>query len=206
MLYDISPALTPDTAVFPGDTPLSREVLLDMHDGAPLTLSTLRGTVHLGAHADGANHYGTDAPAIDLMPLEHYLGDCCVIQCAPALGRRLENKDLLQPIVAKRVLLKTGTWPDHNTFNPDFAGLSVEFVEHLASQGVITVGVDTPSVDLSDSKDLPAHRAILKHNIAILECLDLSIVKPGSYELIALPLKLVGFDASPVRAVLRTLD
>lgn len=204
MLYDISPALTPDTAVFPGDTPLSREVLLDMHDGAPLTLSTLRGTVHLGAHADGANHYGTDAPAIDEMPIEHYLGDCCVIECAPALGRRLDIQDLLQPTDAKRVLLKTGTWPNHSTFNPDFAGLSVELVEHLASQGVITIGVDTPSVDLSDSKELPAHRTILKHSIAILECLDLADVPPGGYELIALPLKLVGFDASPVRAVLRS--
>ncbi|GAB5495591.1 MAG: arylformamidase [Phycisphaerales bacterium] len=206
MLYDISPALTPESAVFPGDSPLSREILLDMHDGAPLTLSTLRSTVHLGAHADGANHYGTDAPAIDQMPLEHYLGDCCVIDCAPALGRRLDINDLQQPINAKRVLLKTGTWPDHNTFNPDFAGLSVELVEHLASHGVMTVGVDTPSVDISDSKDLPAHRTILKHQIAILEGLDLSQVPHGNYELIALPLKLVGFDASPVRAVLRTLD
>lgn len=206
MLYDISPALTPTSAVFPGDTPLSREVLLDIKDGAALTLSTMHGTVHLGAHADGANHYGTDAPSIDAMPLEHYLGVCEVIECEPARGRRLAVDDLRQPVDAPRVLLKTGTWPDHDEFNPDFAGLSVELVEHLASRGVITVGVDTPSVDQSDSKDLPAHRTILKHKIAIIEGLDLSRVPPGGYELIALPLKLVGFDASPVRAVLRSVD
>ena len=65
------------------------------------------------------------------------------------------------------------------------------------------VGIDTPSVDLFDSKDLPAHKAFLRCDMAILEGLVLAEVPPGLYELIALPLKLVGFDASPVRAVLR---
>ncbi len=205
MIYDITPPVSPETAVFPGDTALSREVLLDMKRGDPLTLSTLRGTVHLGAHADGANHYGADAPPIDQMPIEHYLGPCQVIECAAARGRRLEIGDLRQPVASERVLLKTGTWPDSTEFNTDFAGLSVGLVEHLASEGVRTIGVDTPSVDVADSKDLPAHRTILQHSIAILECLDLASVPAGEYELIALPLKLVGFDASPVRAVLRTL-
>ena len=112
---------------------------------------------------------------------------------------------LSQPMGEERVLLKTGTWPDPTVFNEDFAGLSVAFVDAMAAAGVITVGVDTPSVDTASSKDLPAHRAILGHDIAILEYLDLSAVPAGVYELIALPLKLVGFDASPVRAVLRTL-
>ncbi|MFZ4576536.1 MAG: cyclase family protein, partial [Phycisphaerales bacterium] len=70
-------------------------------------------------------------------------------------------------------------------------------------RGVITIGVDAPSVDLFSSKDLEAHNAILRHDISILEGLDLSKVEPGEYELIALPLKLIGFDGSPVRAVLR---
>ena len=204
MIYDISPPLTPKTAVFPGDTPLSRQILLDMKRGDNLTLSTLHGTVHLGAHADGANHYGTDAPPIDEMPLEHYLGTCEVIECNKTTRERIEHGDLLTPIDCPRVLFKTGSWPNHEVFNTDYKGLSVSLVEHCASRGVITVGLDTPSVDTADSKDLPAHKAILSHNIAILECLDLSQVPPGSYELIALPLKLVGFDASPVRAILRT--
>lgn len=206
MIYDITPPVTPETAVFPGDTAMSREVLLDMKNGDALTLSTLRGTVHLGAHADGANHYGMDAPSIDEIPIDHYLGMCEVIDCEDAASRRLLIQDLRQPVDAERILLKTGTWPDSTTFNTDFAGLSVELVEHLASRGVRTIGIDTPSVDVADSKDLPAHRAILKHKIAILECLDLTGVPAGAYELIALPPKLVGFDASPVRAVLRTID
>lgn len=206
MIHDISPSLSPEAAVFPGDTPLSREVLLDLKKGDNLTLSTLHATVHLGAHADGPNHYGRDAKPIDEMPLEHYLGKCQVIQCGSTQGRRVETADLRDKIRAERVILKTNSWPDPNEFNPDFSGLSVELVRHLAENGVITVGIDTPSVDTPDSKDLPAHHAILEHGIAILEGLVLKDVGPGCYELIALPLKLVGFDASPVRAILRTLD
>lgn len=206
MIYDISPPLTPKTAVFPGDTPLSRKVLLDMKRGDNLTLSTLHATVHLGAHADGANHYGKDAPAIDAMPLDHFLGRCQVVECAPTNAPRIEPKDLLAPVDAHRVLFKTGSWPDTEIFNADYKALSVELVNHCAARGVRTLGIDTPSVDTADSKDLPAHHAILSYEIAILEGLNLSAVPPGSYELIALPLKLVGFDASPVRAILRSMD
>lgn len=208
MIYDISPPVTPDIAVFPGDTPLSREVLLDMKRGDALTLSTIHATCHLGAHADGPNHYGTNGRTIDEQPLECYLGACQVIDVHVSRGDevRVDPDQLTQAISERRVLLKTGTWPDPAEFNTDFAGLSVELVDALADAGVITIGVDTPSVDTASSKDLPAHRALFAHDIAILEYLDLSKVPAGVYELIALPLKLVGFDASPVRAVLRTLD
>ena len=107
----------------------------------------------------------------------------------------------LQP----RVLFATGTFPDPENWNRDFAALSVELVDFLHERGVITVGIDTPSVDLFESKDLPAHKAILRCNMSILEGLVLKNVPEGTYELIALPLRLVGFDASPVRAVLRTV-
>ena len=88
----------------------------------------------------------------------------------------------------------------------NFSGLEPELIDHLASHGVRLVGVDTPSVDMFDSKDLPAHNRCLAHGIAILEGLVLNEVPPDEYELIALPLKLEGFDASPVRAVLRTYE
>jgi len=100
-------------------------------------------------------------------------------------------------------LLCTGTYPDPERFTTDFAALSPELVEFLHDQGVSLVGIDTPSVDLFDSKALEAHQAFLRHNVSILEGLVLAHVPPGSYELIALPLRLEGFDASPVRAVLR---
>ena len=101
-----------------------------------------------------------------------------------------------------RVLLKTGTYPNPNHFNEDFAALSPELVDYLSSQGVQLIGIDTPSVDLFDDKALLSHNAIARHDMAILEGVVLSHVTPGRYTLSALPLSLVGCDASPVRAAL----
>lgn len=206
-LYDISPALTPEIAVFPGDTPLTREVLMEMKRGDNITLSTLHSTVHVGAHADGPNHYGRDGRAIDEQPLDRYLGPCQVVRVVDCpRGGRFGARHLGgAEITQQRVLFATGSYPDSNHFNQDFCAVDPEFVDFLAARGVITVGVDTPSVDTADSKNLPAHRRIFEHDIAILEGLRLDDVPPGEYELIALPLNLVGFDASPVRAVLRAL-
>ena len=202
MTYDITPPITPNVAVWPGDTPPSREVLLDMTRGDNITLSTLRATVHLGAHADGPNHYGKDAPAIHERSLDYYLGPCQVMRLAVARSTRIIPAMLPRELTMPRLLLATGTYPDPQNWNADFAALSVELIDLLHDRGVITVGIDTPSVDLFESKDLPAHKALLRHDMAILEGLVLKDVPEGTYELVALPLPLVGFDASPVRAVL----
>jgi arylformamidase len=203
MIYDITPPISDRLRVWPGDTPPSCEVLLDMKRGDNITLSTLHATVHLGAHADAPSHYGADAPAIDERSLDYYLGPCQVVRVAAPRGVRLTPEMLPVPVTEKRVLLATGTFPDPEQFNEDFAALSPELVEGLYGRGVILIGIDTPSVDLFSSKDLPAHQAFRKHDMAILEGLVLRDVPPGVYELIALPLRLVGFDASPVRAILR---
>jgi arylformamidase len=229
-IFDITPRITEKLAVWPGDTPLSREVLMDMARGDNITLSTLRTTVHLGAHADGPNHYGKDAPAIDERALDYYLGPCQVIRVDVARATRITPAMLpgvIQQVptvsgsnltsvragqasaertihLPPRILFATGSFPNPENWNSDFAALSVELIDFLHDRGVITVGIDTPSVDLFDSKDLPAHKAILRHNMSILEGLVLKDVPEGVYELIALPLPLVGFDASPVRAILRT--
>lgn len=205
-IYDITPPVTPSLAVWPGDSPPSRELLCDLKRGDSVTLSTLRATVHLGAHADAPSHYGVDAPAIDERALDYYLGPCQVVHVSVAHNRRISLSDLVGPIRAPRVLLVTGTYPDPTLFNEDFAALEPQLVDALHDRGVILVGIDTPSVDLFSSKDLPAHNRFLHHDMAILEGLALAGVPAGIYELIALPLKLVGFDASPVRAILRTLD
>ncbi len=203
-MYDITPPVSTSLAVWPGDTPVSREVLCDMARGDNITLSTLRATVHLGAHADAPSHYGKEAPTIDERSLDYYLGPCQVIRVAGAPGTRISLESLLVEIRAPRIILVTGTYPESNVFHEDFAALSVDLVDHLHQRGVRTIGIDTPSVDLFTSKDLPAHKRILGYDMAILEGLILADVPEGLYELIALPLKLVGFDASPVRAILRT--
>jgi len=202
-IYDITPTVDPELAVWPGDTPPRREVLLDMRRGDHLTLSTLHATVHLGAHADAPSHYGAEAPSIDARPLDPYLGPCRVVRPRCARAARLGVEALPSELDAPRVLFATGTFPDPRRFDPGFAALSPELIDALHASGVVLVGVDTPSVDLFDSKDLPAHQACLRHDVAILEGLVLDDVPEGIYELIALPLKLGGFDASPVRAVLR---
>jgi len=225
MLFDISPSISERLAVWPGDTSVAREVLCDLAKGDAITLSSLRATVHLGAHADAPSHYGHNAPTIDQRPLELYLGPCQVIRVPVPrnglitphlLAGRVSNPsecgDRLNTCTAERgrmvvprVLFATGTFPDPKHFHEDFAALSPELIEYLHGHGVRLVGIDTPSVDPFASKDLPAHNACLKHDMAILEGLVLNGVPEGVYELIALPLRLVGFDASPVRAVLRTL-
>ena len=205
MLYDITPPITSNLAVWPGDTSPSRQILCDLARGDNITLSTLRTTVHLGAHADGPNHYGKDAPSIDQRSLDYYIGPCQVVRVNVPRATRINPAMFSSEIATPRVLFATGTYPHPQDWNSDFAALSVELVDFLNEHDVITVGIDTPSVDLFESKDLPAHKAILRHNMSILEGLALKDVPPGNYELIALPLPLIGFDASPVRAILRSI-
>jgi arylformamidase len=205
MLYDISPLISEHLSVWPGDTPPGREVLLDMAQGAPISLSTLRATVHLGAHADAPSHYGLGAPAIHERRIDVYVGPCELVRVRAKRNRCLEPADLPEQIQSPRVLIDTGTYPDPSQFNIDFAALSPALVEFLHERAAILVGTDAPSVDPFDSKELLAHKTFLRYDMAILEGLVLKDVPEGSYELIALPLRLEGFDASPVRAVLRTI-
>jgi arylformamidase len=203
MIYDITPLISQRLKVWPGDTPPTREVLCDLKQGANITLSTLRSTVHLGAHADAPSHYGANGPAIHERSLEYYLGPCQLIRVAAAPARSLRPEDVRGMVVSPRLLIDTGSYPDAERFTEDFASLTPELVDWLHERGVILIGLDSPSVDPFSSKDLPAHHAFLRHDMAILEGLMLKSVPEGLYELIALPLKLEGFDASPVRAVLR---
>jgi arylformamidase len=205
-LYDITPLVTPGLAVFPGDTPPSREVLLDMARGDHLTLSTLRATVHLGAHVDAPSHYGADGRTIDAQALDLYLGPCQVVHVEVGPGERFDSKDYAAAIRAERVLFRTSTYPNPERWTDDFAGMAPALVDHLHAAGVRLVGIDTPSVDVASAKTLVAHHRFLANDMAILEGIVLDNVPEGMYELIALPLRLAGFDASPVRAVLRELD
>ncbi|MFQ5551418.1 MAG: cyclase family protein [Gemmatimonadales bacterium] len=205
-LIDISPPISPALAVWPGDTPSSREILADMATGDNLTLSTHRATVHLGSHADAPSHYVVDGDSIDRADLRRYIGPCQVVSVDVDRGARADPDHLAAVVTEPRVLVRTGSFPNPRSFNEDFSALSPKLVSHLAAGGVKLLGIDTPSVDLFDSKELPSHLACAKHDVRILEGLVLHDVADGIYELIALPLALVGFDASPVRAVLCELD
>ncbi len=201
-LIDISPSITPSLAVWPGDVGFSRSVALDLERGDNLTLSSITTTLHLGAHADAPSHYGQGAQGIGERPLEPYFGPCEVVAVAVEPGERIRPHHLPGPPRAPRQLFKTSTFEDPERFEEDFASLSRELVDALADQGVVLVGIDTPSIDPFADRSLQSHTAVLERDLAILEGLVLRDVDPGLYTLIALPLKLAGCDASPVRAVL----
>ena len=204
-LIDISPAIDELIAVFPGDVPFNRDASLDIDRGDHLTLSSMSGTVHLGAHADAPSHYLRGGEPIGTRPLDLYIGDCDVVHIH-AGARRIMPGDLdVDRAWSARVLFRTDTFPDPRAWSDDFASLSPELIALLAERGVRLVGIDTPSIDPADSKALESHQMVARHDMAILEGLVLSEVPPGRYELIAPPLKLRFGDAAPVRAVLRVI-
>jgi arylformamidase len=202
-LIDISPTLDERTAVWPGDRPLRRETVCDMEHGDNYTLSHLHATVHLGAHADAPKHYRRGMPSIESRPLHLYYGPCEVVRVKLGRGERICPAHLAAPPRAPRVLFATGSFPDSTDFNPDFCALSAELIAWLHDEhGVHTVGIDTPSVDLYHDQELESHNALADRDMANLEGLVLGGVEEGVYTLVALPLKLAGSDASPVRAML----
>jgi arylformamidase len=205
-LIDISPAITPLLGVWPGDVAFRRDVALDMTQGAHLTLSSMTTTLHLGAHADGPNHYVAGGRGIGEVSLEPYYGLCQVMHVKVGRGERIRPRHLHARIEAPRLLLRTGSFPDPNDFNNDFASCSEELIDHLAAHDVCLIGIDTPSVDLFPDQTLESHNAIGRHGMAILEGLVLDEVSDGLYTLVALPLKLMEADASPVRAALLPLS
>jgi len=205
VLIDISPVVDESINVWPGDTPFVQTVNADMHTGANLTLSDIRTSVHVGAHADAPSHYVTDGIDIASRRLDYYIGRCVVLHIRVRRGERITPDHLNGKVVsAPRVLLRTGTFPDPRKWNNDFASLSAALVDDFYQHGVMLIGIDTPSVDPFESKELEAHQAFARNDMAMLEGLVLDHVEEGEYELIAPPLRIRGADASPVRAVLRT--
>ena len=201
-IHDISPLISPRLAVWPGDVPFSRNIAVSMAEGANLDLSSMTATLHLGAHADAPSHYATGGAGMDAVDLAPYFGPCQVLRVAVDRGARVLPRHLKAEIRAPRLLFNTGTFPDPEAWNTDFASLSPELVEHLHAQGVVLVGLDTPSVDPFESKALEAHQALARTGMRNLDGLVLDAGPEGLYTLAALPLKIEGADASPVRAVL----
>ncbi len=200
-LYDISHPLHLGIAVWPGDTPYSYRFLCRLSEGASVNLGSFETSVHTGTHADAPFHYSDTGATIEALPLETYIGAATVVDVT---GHACITRDLMEPLdFAPRVLFRTGAWNDTSHFPESIPTFESGLPAYLAARGVILVGFDVPSVDALDSKTLPIHHELGAANIAILESLVLAHILPGNYELIALPLKLVGADGSLVRAILR---
>ena len=201
-ILDISPLVNESIAVWPGDVPFRRSVALDVETGDNITLSAIHTSVHLGAHTDAPNHYAKNRRGIASRRLETYYGPAQVIRVDLARGSRIRPEHIDEAIEAERVLFATGSFPDPTHFNRDFCSLSADLIHCLHELGVRLVGIDTPSIDLCDDRELESHTAVDQHDMAILEGIVLDDVEEGIYTLAAFPLKLEGADASPVRAVL----
>jgi arylformamidase len=204
-IYDISPMISPQSPVWPGDTPFSHRSVMEITQGCSCNVATIQTTVHIGAHADSPYHFHQGGARIGGVSLHHYLGRCRLIE---KLGKEALTADLLASLDldgVERLLIRTRSQQETNPFEDGFSFLSPEAAAFLSSKKLALFGIDTPSVDAFDSKTLQAHNHLLHGNIAILEGLDLTDVPLGDYELIALPLKLRDLDASPVRAILRSL-
>ena len=206
-IWDISPVLDANIAVWPGDQAFMMSQSLKIKNGNNIDLGSMTTTFHVGAHADAPSHYSGDGLTMEAVELTPYFGVCQVVDVSARIqrGERILPEHVGVKIIAPRVLFKTSTFPNPNFFNRDFASFSPELIDWLALQRVLLVGIDTPSVDLFDDAELLSHQMLMKHGIRNLEGLVLADVLPGTYELIALPLKIRGADASPVRAILREL-
>jgi arylformamidase len=204
-VWDISPPISAETPPFPGDTAYAQRWAAEIGPGCPVNVSAITMSPHLGAHADAPLHYSGGGAAIGAVDLDPYLGPCRVIHaigCGPLVMRdHLVHAAIALP---PRVLVRTCVTAPAR-WSPAFAAFAPDTIAWLATLGVRLVGIDSQSVDPADSKTLDSHQQLLAHDMRVLENLVLDDVGAGDYELIALPLKLIGADASPVRAVLRAL-
>jgi arylformamidase len=204
-LWDISRAIGESTAVWPGDTPFSRRWVMRIEDGCSCNVSTVTHSVHCGTHADAPFHFDPKGVTIDQVDISRYVGPCVVMT---AKSRDCLHPSDLAPLdlaAAERLLVRGPDRLRDDQWKDDFFYCSVEAARVIAKSGLRLLGLDSPSMDFMSSKELDAHKTLVDGGVAILESLDLSKVKDGRYELIALPLKMTGGDGSLVRAVLREM-
>ncbi len=207
-IIDISRDLVKGMTVWPGDTPYNLETILDRRQGDSVHLTTLTISAHTGSHADAPRHFTDDGTTMAQVDLRPFWGPACIVtitkESGPLFPADFAAYDLRG---AERLLVRTPleSLPP-NQFPAAVPYPSPELADFLGALGILLYGTDAPSMDAIDSQGFPGHNALLRNGIAILEGLDLSPAKDGRYQLVALPLKIVGGDGSPVRAALRPLE
>ena len=202
-VIDISRALTPAVAVWPGDQVFEQVWTARIAQGSTVNLSAVHLSTHTGTHADAPLHFLDGGASIDQIPLLQFVGPCLVLDIGTAPVITPEHVAPNDKQRVPRLLFKTRHSQVADTrWDPDLVPFLPAAIDRMGKQGVVLVGTDAPSVDPADSKTLGAHKALARNAIVNLENLALHDVAPGRYQLVALPLKLSGLDAAPVRAVL----
>lgn len=202
-LQDISRLLTPGHPTWPGDAPYRLTPVARIAGGDSVNTAELATSTHTGTHVDAPWHYDDAGARLDEIPLEVYVGPCCVLSVTPQ-GGYVTPAALagLPGTLPPRLLLHTGQPAHWAEFPEDFTALEPAFVREVARRGVRLIGTDCPSVDPLTSKTLDAHAACRETGVLILEGLNLSATPDGDYDLVCLPLPLAGVDGAPARATL----
>jgi arylformamidase len=197
---DISRPLSGRTISYPGDTPPQ----FAQRDQGLYLISELKMNSHSGTHIDAPVHYLKTGLTIDTIPLDHLIGRCRVLDLREA-GSEIAAAHLRGRIgTAQRLLLKT-TASGNERFEEDYPHLTSDAARLLSKRGIVCVGIDSFSIEAFVC-DGSVHRELLGNGCLIIELLDLSAVKEGDYDLVALPLRLEGLDGSPARAILIELE
>lgn len=205
-LYDISQRLRPALPVWPGDHAFECGLTAAAGEGSSVTLHRLSMSTQSGTHAECSRHVRGDAPALDQLELDVFLGPCELLDVSAA-GAVISASDVLGrlPAQLERVLLRSFGKADWSCWPANFKAIDPALIEALAARGCRLIGTDAPSIDPETCKALRSHQAAHRAGMGILEGLVLDDVPEGRYELIALPLPIAGIEATPVRAVLREL-
>jgi arylformamidase len=203
-LIDISRPLANGNANWPGDVPYSFRLGWKIAAGASVNVGSIETSVHTATHCDAPFHYDDSGITVEKIPLDVFIGPAWVVDVRGVSNwqSKLANLSLSD---IPRLLFRTGSWPDTSRFPDTIPVMESTLPDWLADRGVRLIGVDLPSVDALDSKSLDNHHALGRRGITIVEGLWLDDVPEGRYELIALPLKIVGGDGSPLRAALRRI-
>ena len=206
-IHDVSIPISPATPVWLGDPAVVLEKVSSMDAGAHDNVSRLGCSVHTGTHVDAPHHFLNDHRTVESLALDILVGPAQVVEIPPdvkVVSAQVLESALLAPGM-ERLLLKTSNsqlWKQSgNSFHKDFVGISADGADWLVRYGIKLVGIDYLSV-APYQQSIPTHVALLTAGVIILEGLDLSAVKPGSYSLFCLPLKLVGSDGAPARVIL----
>ena len=206
-IMDITVPVSPSMPVWPDNPPVELVQVSSMDAGAHDNVSRLACGVHTGTHVDAPHHFLNNHRTVESLSLDILTGPAQVVRIADEVNvvteAVLDNASVDPATV--RLLLKTrnsGLWARKETkFDTSFVGISADGAAWLVRRGIKLIGIDYLSV-APYKQSVPTHRTLLEAGMVILEGADLSAVEPGQYQLFCLPLKLVGSDGAPARAIL----
>ena len=204
-LIDVSVPLDATLPTYPNNTPFSLEPVKRVARGESSNVSTLHMSAHTGTHVDAPRHFFDEGAGTEALPLELLIGRARVVEVVSRSGISAADLSAIDLSEELRLLIKTHNsrlWgsPD---FHPDYVGVTESGARHLVDHGIKVVGVDYLSVEQFRAPGAPAHHVLLGAGTIVIEGLNLADVDPGVYEMICLPLRVVGADGAPARVVLR---